>query len=166
MENIIHLTNVKQLDVNAGTVKIPYVKPTSPALLQSHYVPNTTVTKPFANNNPTIVIISAYDSLSNQICSDMNLFTNKFNLPQLNMQGETNPLFGNMLCFYQSASGSTIFQNTPPTNMSQQPVGSSWHLETCLDTQSAHAVAPYANIIDIYSNNASTEACINVYNMQ
>ena len=91
MEDINHTPHFKHVDVNAGTFKIPYVKPTSPALLQSHYVPNTTATKPFTNNNPTIVIISAYDSLANNICSDMNLFTNKFNLPQLNTQGQTNP---------------------------------------------------------------------------
>jgi subtilase family serine protease len=128
----------------------PKSVPTLPAKLQAHYTPECDVKAPMANNNPTILIIGAYPV--GDIQADLALHCAKYNLPPLNnvYTGENNPLYANFYVYYQSSDTKTFSQTPRPMLQSD-----SWYKEMCIDTQTAHSIAPYANIILIYANSGS-----------
>lgn len=89
----------------------------------------------------TIAIIDAYDSPSAQ--NDLNTFSTQFGLPQCT---STNP------CFEKHKMSSFIWQS------------SGWGLETSLDTQWAHAIAPGAKILLVEARSASGNDLLNAIN--
>jgi hypothetical protein len=87
----------------------------------------------------TIAIIDAYHTPS--IISDAAAFSTRFSLPQFNISG------GPTLTVLNQSGGTT-----PPANV---PSNSNWDLESSLDVQWAHAMAPGANIVLFESNSSS-----------
>jgi hypothetical protein len=88
----------------------------------------------------TIAIVDAYWDPT--ITSDLAAFSTKYNLPQLNTSGNGT--------FTQSWVGPT----KPPTS----PSGDDWTLETALDVEWAHAMAPKANILLAEAQSDTTDA--------
>src|SRR5689334_17046934 len=74
----------------------------------------------------TIAIVDAYSDP--HIGSDLATFSGRFGLPQMNVGGPT-------------------FTVIDQSNGTPDPTGGSWELETALDVEWAHAVAPQANIL-------------------
>lgn len=118
------------------------VKPTMPSLAPTGLTP-TQISRayglnyiPFQGENQVIGIVNAYDNPT--IESDLGTFSTQFGLPSCTT--------GNG-CFTKIyASGSQ-----PPTN-------ATWALETALDVEWAHAIAPNAKIILVEAANASVSA--------
>jgi subtilase family serine protease len=79
----------------------------------------------------TIAIVDAY--YDPNIINDANTFSTQFNLPLFNSSG------GPTLKVVASGGG-------PASSLSQDPSGG-WPLETSLDVEWAHAIAPQANIL-------------------
>jgi hypothetical protein len=121
-----------------------------PAQLQAHYTPGVTIRAPLPANNPTILIIGSYPD--GDIYADMALYCTKNNLPPLNdmSKGESDSRYADFYVYYQSGDTKTFSQTKRP--MLSNPA---WYKEMCIDTQSAHAIAPYANIVLIYANSGS-----------
>lgn len=90
----------------------------------------------------TIAIVDAYNAPT--ILSDANVFSKQFGLPQFNVTG------GPSLKIVNSLGGSTL-----PAN------NASWAVETSLDVEWAHAIAPKANILLVEANNSSSTAINN-----
>ncbi len=74
----------------------------------------------------TIAIVDAYSDP--HISSDLAAFSTRFGLPQMNAGGPT-------------------FAVIDQSNGTPDPTGGNWELETALDVEWAHAVAPQANIL-------------------
>ncbi len=105
----------------------------SPSVIKSIYGLNNA-----GNGSGTIAIIDAYDSPN--VASDLNKFSAQFNLPKCNT---ANP------CFEEHQMASGIQAN------------SGWELETSLDTEWAHAIAPGAKILLVEAPSASYTDLLN-----
>jgi subtilase family serine protease len=84
-------------------------------------------TVPGDGRGQTIALVDAY--ADPHITSDLNAFSKQFGLPQVNVAG--GPTFT-----VNDLSGGT-----------PDPTGGNWEVETALDVEWAHAVAPQANIL-------------------
>jgi hypothetical protein len=82
-----------------------------------------------AGSGQTIAIVDAY--LSPNIQADLNSFDAKFNLPSINL---------------------TVIND----GASKQDPSGGWQLETALDVEWVHAIAPYANIVLVQAANDRT----------
>jgi subtilase family serine protease len=80
----------------------------------------------------TIAIVDAYDDPN--IASDLATFSAKFNLPQMN------------------SAGAPVFSELKATGVTAD---AGWAMETALDVEWAHAIAPQANIVLIEAKTAS-----------
>jgi subtilase family serine protease len=133
----------KQTDISSFTGKIPVhlgrhstrgPVGLSPSIIKSIYNLNNT-----GNGSGTIAIIDAYDSP--RILSDLNTFSNQFGLPQCTTALNS--------CFEKHMMASRISAN------------SSWELESSLDVEWAHAIAPGAKILLVEARSASGNDLLN-----
>jgi kumamolisin len=99
--------------------------------------PNIVTTNPAGGSN-AIAIVDAYDT-SATAASDLNTFINQFGLSTANFQ-----------VIYQNA-GSCVSGGTPPPSSA----GTGWDLETALDIEWAHAMAPSAKLYLVEANSNS-----------
>ena len=88
----------------------------------------------------TIAIIDAY--LDPDIAADAATFSTNYNLPQF---GATN---GPTLTITNESGGSV-------SSLSTDPSGDDWALETSLDVEWIHALAPEANVLLVETNSDS-----------
>jgi subtilase family serine protease len=84
----------------------------------------------------TIAIVDAYNAPT--IASDLSTFNNTFNLPSSTL----------------TVVGQTGSQTSLP-GLDPAPRGNSWAVETSLDVEWAHAVAPRANLLLVEANSSS-----------
>lgn len=130
------------------TVVHPHVSPLgSPAIsgytpqqIQQAYGVDSLLSGGTNGAGETIAIVDAY--YDPNIVSDANTFNTQFNLPVFN-----NSSGGPTLTLVASGGGS-------PSGFSQDPTGG-WPLETSLDVEWAHAIAPQANILLVEAPDAS-----------
>ena len=97
----------------------------SPSQVQKAYGFNLA---PNQGQGETVGIVDAYGDPN--IVGDASVFSSQFGLPQMNGVGG-NPIL-------------TVIQQTPGNT---PPAGSNWALETALDVEWVHSVAPMANIV-------------------
>jgi subtilase family serine protease len=102
-----------------------------PAQLQSAYRLNSLYGSGWDGTGQTIIIVDAYGSSTIQ--SDANVFSSTYGLPQLT-----------------SANFQIYYPNGPPTT-----TNTGWAVETSLDVEWAHSVAPGANIALVIADNAN-----------
>lgn len=87
---------------------------------------------------PTITIVIAYGSKT--ITNDVDIFSNTFQIPKIHQFD----------IYYQN--GNEFLKGPIPDNY---PTNSRWSIETTLDVQWAHAIAPHANINLVVSKSSS-----------
>jgi hypothetical protein len=129
------------------TVTHPSVSPQSspgisgytPQQIQQAYGVDKLLNNGTNGKGETIAIVDAYSDPS--IVSDANTFNAQFNLPIFNSAG------GPTLTVVAAGGGSA-------SNLSQDSTGG-WPLETSLDVEWAHAIAPQANILLVESADAT-----------
>lgn len=95
------------------------------AQVSTHYGLNAAYAKGYTGEGTTIVIVDAYGSPSIQ--SDANIFSQKMGLPAL-----------------ESSNFKVVYPDGPAAG---DPYQTSWPVETSLDVEWAHAIAPKAKIV-------------------
>ena len=110
------------------------------------------------NNEGQGVTIAIIDSFGNpNMASDLNVFNNTMGLPH--MCGETGVTCGAGMPTFQHVfwNGNTVV-HTPPAGAKDPGIQTRniWALETALDVEWAHAIAPLANILNVTTNPAET----------
>ncbi len=112
-----------------------------------------------AGNEGQGMTIGIIDSFGNpNMASDLQVFSQQMGLPA--MCGEPGVTCGAGVPTFQHVffNGTTIVHAPPPdSNDPGLQTRNSWALETALDVEWAHAMAPMANIIDVTSNPAETQ---------
>ena len=114
----------------------------------------------FDGAGQTIVIVDSFGSST--IKSDLNNFNTQFGLPH--MCGEVDPSGANLTCTKNMPTFSTLtVQGTGPTAQSPSSNNTAdlqardlWPLETSLDVEWAHSIAPGANILLVTTPTAET----------
>jgi subtilase family serine protease len=105
------------------------------------------------------VTIAIIDSFGNpNMASDLANFDTQMGLPH--MCGEPGQACGAVIPTFQHLywNGKTEVKSPPPGSHSPgQQDRNAWTLETSLDVEWAHAIAPLANIIDVTTNPAETQ---------
>lgn len=145
-----HYKKVIPASTKSNAVPLANGYAVSPMDIATFYkLPSYTVSSVWPTNNPTIVIIDAYDPTT--IATDINLFSAYHGLSQMNVLGGTNPALPTFTIYYQTGTGKNSFQTGAPAYGSN----SGWDIEIAIDVQSAHGVSPYSNIILILSATAS-----------
>ncbi|HLN28480.1 MAG TPA: S8 family serine peptidase [Gemmataceae bacterium] len=135
-------------DQPAGLTIFPAVGPAISPAIAAVYTPAQMRTAYGLNllsnkgQGTTVAIVDAYNDPN--ITSDLSLFSSYFSLPQMNGVG-SNPTFQIL-----TPPG----QATPPN----PPSGSTWALETSLDVEWVHSIAPYANIDLVHTQNSSGDS--------
>jgi subtilase family serine protease len=109
----------------------PAISGYTPQQIQQAYGVNKLLNNGTNGKGETIAIVDAY--YDPNILSDANTFNKQFNLPLFNSSG------GPTLKVVASGGGSA-------SSLNQDPTGD-WPLETSLDVEWAHAIAPQANIL-------------------
>jgi kumamolisin len=99
--------------------------------------PNVVNTNPKGGSN-AIAIVDAYDT--SHAASDLNTFISQFGLPAANFQ-----------VIYASTGSCATGGTAPPAGS-----GTGWDLETVLDIEWAHAMAPSAKLFLVEANSNST----------
>ena len=91
--------------------------------------------------NPTIVIVNAFCTPT--IASDLNVFSQTYGLPLMNIPNQpVNQSLGTLKIYYQQPNGTFSLTNTK----NNVGVDTNWGVEIAMDVQYAHAIAPYADI--------------------
>jgi hypothetical protein len=123
---------------------------TTPQIMRDYYAPGVVINAPLQANNPTIVVVLSY--INPSIYDDMNLYCAKMGVPPLNnvSKGESDPRYANFTIYYQSGDAKTF--STTPRAMMQSDY---WYKEMCIDVQTAHGMAPYADLILVCANSGS-----------
>jgi subtilase family serine protease len=108
----------------------------TPAQISAAYGVDKLHAKGITGKGQTIVIVDAYGSPTAQ--ADLDFFSDTFGLPRTTI---------------------TVIHptGTPTFNNAMQGVQVGWAVETSLDLQWAHAIAPDANLVLVASNPAETE---------
>ena len=109
-----------------------------------------------AGKGQTIAIIDVYDDPN--ILSDANTFSNQFGLPQFNTGQANSPTFVKL-----NENGQNI--TSEPKGVPHPQTNSAWSSEISLDVESAHAIAPQANIVLIEANSESTSDVFKAMNV-
>ncbi|HET6877407.1 MAG TPA: S53 family peptidase [Jatrophihabitans sp.] len=111
-----------------------------------------------SGHDGTGVTIAIVDSFGNpNMASDLSVFDNKMGLPH--MCGESGVTCGSGMPTFQHVywNGNTIVKAPPPkSNGTGQQDRNLWALETSLDVEWAHSIAPGANILNVTTNPAET----------
>ncbi len=99
-----------------------------------------------AGAGTTIAIVTAYDDPN--ILNDVNMFSQQYGLPALN----------------SSSTSPTLTRAIENGTMSDYWQGGGWALETALDVESAHAIAPAANILVVEARSPSLNDLLSAVN--
>jgi subtilase family serine protease len=125
----------------------------TPQAIQSAYNVGPLHERGLTGKGITIAIVDSYGS--DTMAHDLHVFNNAFNLPH--MCGEEG-----VTCTPGMPTYSELHLNGSPATVAQPGNGthledkSAWALEVALDVETAHAIAPGANILLVASNNAET----------
>jgi len=125
------------------------------ASMQNSYDVGPLLGKGNDGHGVTVAIIDSFGDPN--IASDLNVFSNAEGLPH--MCGETNvTCAGNMPTFqHEYWNGKTIVKAAPSgSNGTGSQTRNIWALETALDVEWVHSIAPGANILNITTNPAET----------
>jgi hypothetical protein len=132
--------NVERLEaremLSATGFAVPHAYPMAPAQMRTAYGVNLV---PGAGQGQTVAIVDAFDSPN--ILSDVNTFSAAFGLPPMDGIG-----------------GHPTFTKVTPTGQSPPPFNGGWAVEIGLDVQWVHAIAPYANIVLVETQNNSSDS--------
>src|SRR5579863_947530 len=121
----------------------------TPTQIHAAYDLNALYADGINGNGETIVIVDAYGSPT--ALADLNTFSSTFGLPSMNLSPETETV-----CATNPTFTEVYPTGTPSFNPSQHGVQVGWAVETSLDLQSSHAIAPCANIVLVAANPAET----------
>lgn len=125
----------------------------TPQAIQSAYNVGPLHARGLTGKGITIAVVDSYGS--DTMAHDLHVFNNAFNLPH--MCGEEGVVCTPGMPTYSelhlNGSPATVAQ---PGNGTHQEDKSAWALEVALDVETAHAIAPGANILLVASNNAET----------
>jgi subtilase family serine protease len=99
----------------------------------------------FTGKGTTIAVIDSFGSAT--IANDLNVFSTAFNLPHLCGEAGVTCTPGMPTFTILEVQGSPPATPPPPNNGTGQQNHNLWAIETSLDVEWAHAIAPEANII-------------------
>jgi subtilase family serine protease len=127
----------------------------------AHAMQNSYNTPPLYNagDDGTGVTIAIIDSFGNpNMASDLENFNNQMGLPHMCGEPDVN-CTGSMPTFSHVFWNGTTEVKAPPANSkgTGQQDRNLWALETSLDVEWAHAMAPGANILNVTTNPAETQ---------
>jgi subtilase family serine protease len=111
-----------------------------------------------AGENGRGVTIAIIDSFGNaDMAADLNNFDTQMGLPH--MCGEANYTCqnGDPTFTHVNWNGKTEVKGPPPSNGTGLQARDGWVVETALDVEWAHAMAPEANILNVTTNPAETQ---------
>jgi subtilase family serine protease len=97
--------------------------------------------------NQTIAIIDAYEDPD--LAADVSTFNSDFGLQQFGATGSPT------LKIIRQNGTTVAVGNEPPAD-TVDPVGDSWAIETSLDVEWAHVIAPQANIVVVLADSSSS----------
>lgn len=117
--------------------------------------PNTAFYNNTAGKGETIAIVDAY--YDPNILSDANQFSSYFSLPQLLSPGSSG---GPTLSVVGAEDVNGVLTSVPASSLPTDPTGG-WPLETSLDVEWAHAMAPQANILLVEAPDESNTSMFN-----
>jgi subtilase family serine protease len=117
----------------------------SPFAMQNAYNVTALYTQGFRGAGTTIAVIDSFGSAT--IANDLNVFSTAFNLPHLCGEAGVTCTPGMPTFTILEVQGSPPATPPPPNNGTGQENHNLWALETSLDVEWAHALAPEANII-------------------
>lgn len=125
----------------------------TPQAIQSAYNIGPLYAKGFDGRGRTIAVVDSYGS--DTMAHDLHVFDQAFGLaPMCGEEGIT--------CTAGMPTFSQLALNGSPATKPQPGMGtglenkSAWALEVALDVETAHAIAPGANILLVHTNNAET----------
>ena len=127
----------------------------TPLSMSNSYNLGPLYTHGFKGQGQTVAIIDSFGDPN--IASDLHTFSNAFGLP--NMCGETGVTCAAGMPTFQHVyfNGKTVVKTPPPgSNGTGTQARNGWALETALDVEWVHSIAPKANIIDLTTNPAET----------
>jgi subtilase family serine protease len=117
----------------------------SPFAMQNAYNVAALYGQGFTGKGTTIAVIDSFGSAT--IANDLNVFGTAFNLPHLCGEAGVTCTPGMSTFTILEVQGSPPATPPPPNNGTGQHRHNLWALETSLDVEWAHAIAPEANII-------------------
>jgi subtilase family serine protease len=117
----------------------------SPFAMQNAYNVAVLYGLGFTGKGKTIAVIDSFGSAT--IANDLNVFSTAFNLPHLCGEAGVACTAGMPTFTILEVQGSPPATPPPPNNGTGQQNHNLWALETSLDVEWAHAIAPEANII-------------------
>jgi hypothetical protein len=108
--------------------------------------------------NPTVVIIGSY--VVDTFGFNVQAFSTKNGIPSMNIPDAkgnlvvTNPALANLYIYYANNTNTGFI--TDPSVPTYPVDSSAWNLETNLDIQGAHAIAPSVNIVLVMAKESSS----------
>ena len=125
----------------------------TPQAIQSAYNIGPLYAKGLNGKGRTIAVVDSYGS--DTMAHDLHVFNQAFGLaPMCGEEGVT--CAAGMPTFSQLAINGTPATKPQPGNGTHLEDKSAWALEVALDVETAHAIAPGANILLVHTNNAET----------
>jgi subtilase family serine protease len=125
----------------------------TPQAIQSAYNVGPLYTQGWNGQGITIAIVDSYGS--DTMAHDLHVFDQAFNLqPMCGEEGVT--CTAGMPTYSELALNGSPATKPQPGNGTHLEDKSAWALEVALDVETAHAIAPMANILLVHSNNAET----------
>jgi subtilase family serine protease len=117
----------------------------SPSAMQNAYNVSALYAQGFTGKGITIAVVDSFGSAT--IANDLNVFSTAFNLPHLCGEAGVTCTPGMPTFRILEVQGSPPATPPPPNNGTGQQNHNGWAVETSLDVEWAHAIAPEANII-------------------
>ena len=125
----------------------------TPQAIQSAYNIGPLYAKGLDGKGRTIAVVDSYGS--DTMAHDLHVFNQAFGLaPMCGEEGVT--CTAGMPTFSQLAINGSPATKPQPGNGTHLEDKSAWALEVALDVETAHAIAPGANILLVHTNNAET----------
>ncbi|HYV21382.1 MAG TPA: S53 family peptidase [Candidatus Bathyarchaeia archaeon] len=125
----------------------------TPQAIQSAYNLGPLYAQGLNGRGRTIAVVDSYGS--DTMAHDLHVFDQAFGLaPMCGEEGVT--CTANMPTFKELAINGTPETKSQPGSGTGLENKSAWALEVALDVETAHAIAPGANILLVHSNNAET----------
>src|SRR5438876_1095972 len=125
----------------------------TPQAIQSAYNVGPLYAQGLNGRGRTIAVVDSYGS--DTMAHDLHVFNQAFGLaPMCGEEGVA--CTASMPTFRELAINGTPATNPQPGNGTGLENKSAWALEVALDVETAHAIAPGANILLVHSNNAET----------
>jgi subtilase family serine protease len=125
----------------------------TPQAIQSAYNVGPLYAKGLNGKGRTIAVVDSYGS--DTMAHDLHVFNQAFGLaPMCGEEGVT--CTAGMPTFSELAINGSPATKPQPGNGTHLEDKSAWALEVALDVETAHAIAPGANILLVHTNNAET----------